>query len=68
MESFQSLLKLLQTGIVGYGTMYLIFGFMKTAEGIKGKTSQDVSEGVGQLIAGVLIVVAAALISNIKIG
>ncbi|MEG0408214.1 MAG: hypothetical protein RR623_05005 [Bacilli bacterium] len=68
MDAFNSLLKLLQTGIIGYGTMYLIFGFMKTAEGIKGKTSQDVSEGVGQLVAGALIILAAALVSNIKIG
>ena len=59
MEMFNQVILLLQRGLQAFGTIWILWGIVVLAGGIKDKTAPDIKQGIGQIVGGVMIVVAA---------
>jgi len=68
MELFNQGMTLIASGVAAYGSFWLVWGVIILAGGIKDKTAPEIKQGIGQIVGGVLIILAAAMILQIKIG
>lgn len=66
METFNQVLQLAQKGVIAFGTFWIVWGLVVLGSGLKDKTAPDIKQGIGQIVGGAVIVLAGALIANIK--
>lgn len=67
MSFFNSMLQITQKGLVALGGFYVIWGLVVLAGGFKDKTAPEVKQGMGQMIAGAMILLAAAFVTQISL-
>lgn len=61
-------MNLLQQVVIAFGGIWIVWGLIILGTGIKDKTGPEIKQGLGSIVGGVLICLAAALISQISIG
>lgn len=68
MDVFQSGINLVQKAIIAFGTVWVVWGLVTLGTGLKDKTGPEIKQGFGTLIGGALIILAAALVSQVNFG
>lgn len=68
MEIFSKAMNLVQLGIGAYGGFLVIRGMVTFGGGFSNHQSTEMRDGGAQILGGAIIVLAAALVSQIKIG
>lgn len=68
MEIFTKAMSYVQMGVAAYGGFLIIRGLVTFGGGFSNHQSTEMRDGGAQIFGGIVIVLAAALVSQIKIG
>lgn len=68
LELFTQGLGLVQSVIIAFGGIWVVWGLIILGTGLKDKTGPEIKQGFLTMAGGVLICLAAALITQISIG
>lgn len=67
MSQFTSVMNIVQSAIKAFGIVWVVWGAVILGTGLKDKTAPDIKQGFGQVVGGVVIYLAAGLLSGINI-
>ncbi|XCB29563.1 hypothetical protein RQN30_10220 [Arcanobacterium hippocoleae] len=67
MNFFAQAMKLLSTGVIAGGSIWLIFGIIVLAGGLKEHNGQQTQSGIWQAIGGALITAAGVWLTQVNI-
>lgn len=64
---FEQAMGILQKGLIAWGTIWVIWGIITLAGGMKDKTAPEIKQGLGTMVGGAMVLLAAALVSQVTL-
>lgn len=66
MATFTAGIELITKVVIAFGTFWIVIGLVIFGTGFKDKTGPQMQQAIGMIIGGLMIILAAALLSNIS--
>lgn len=67
METFNQVLDIIYRGVTALGVLAIVWGAVTLGGGLKDKTAPQIMQGIGEIVGGAIIILAAQLIPGITL-
>ncbi len=68
MNNFNSVLRLLTTGVAFFGGFWLLWGVVQLAAALNDQNGSEIKQGIWKIVGGAMIIAASVFFSTLKLG